>query len=351
MTRHGGNMARKGRRKQFAVPTVLVAAGLLAIALPGEAFAHVKWFAPYDVAQQPLPRRQVFTPSFWQFTATAAVILWLLSYIERHALGDAITGSLERFSVPLRPRIEALYRGGTAVFFGALFAIGGIIMTPELKTDWQAISWLQAAIALGMFWSVTMPLSAVGIALLYAYGVYTYGIFHMLDYPIFLGLAAYLGLTGLKLELFHLRPLDVARWSASLTLMWASIEKWAYPDWTYPLLQKYPEVGFNLQPTFYMTAAGVLEFSLAFALLWTPMVRRVAALVLAMMFVSAVAEFGKIDAIGHMMIVVILVGIIADDRPNVKHQPLLAPLSYGGALAIYLAAYYGLHAVIYGTTL
>jgi hypothetical protein len=69
------------------------------------------------------------------------------------------------------------------------------------------------------------------------------------------------------------------------------------------------------------------------------------------MFVSAVAEFGKIDAIGHSMIIVILIGILTDDRPNAKHQPLLAPLSYGGALVIYLAAYYGLHAVIYGTTL
>ena len=319
--------------------------------LPADAFAHVKWFAPYNVPQQPLPLKQVFSPAFWQFIATAAILLWLLSYAERIRLGTVFLGAIERLGAGLRPRTEALYRGGTAVFFAALFALGGIILTPELKTDWTVIPWLEAGITLGMMWRRTMIVSALGIAFLYGYGVASYGVFHMLDYPIFLGLAAYLGLTGLDLKLFDLRPLDVARWSTSITLMWASIEKWAYPDWTYPLLQSRPEIAFNLNPIFYMIAAGVLEFSLAFALLWTPLVRRSAAIVLAFMFIAAVLDFGKIDAIGHLMIVVILFGIIADDKPDKRHSPLLAPLWYCVALAVFLTAYYGLHAAIYNTAI
>jgi len=325
-----------------------------ALAVPGAAWAwpagaHVKWFAHYDVEEQPLPLHEVLNSTFWQYIATAAILLWLLSYIERHKLGDVVWASLERLSAPFEPRTGDLYRGATTVFFVALWATGGIILTPELKTASPLIPWLQAAIAVGMFWRRTMVLSAFGIAFLYAYGVYSYGIFHMLDYPIFLGLAAYLGLTGLGLDFYKLRPLDVARWGAGLTLMWASIEKWAYPDWTYPLLVAHPDVAFNLQPKFYMIAAGVLEFSLAFALLWTPLVRRLGALTLSFMFISAVFEFGKIDAIGHLMIIVILFGIIFDDRPNTKHPPLLAPVVYAGAVAVYLAAYYGLHAALYGT--
>ena len=61
-----------------------------------------------------------------------------------------------------------------------------------------------------------------------------------------------------------------------------------------------------------MQAAGAVEFALAFALMWTPLVRRVAAIMLAGMFVSAVLEFGKIDLIGHTLIVVVLLGIIGD---------------------------------------
>ena len=44
-----------------------------------------------------------------------------------------------------------------------------------------------------------------------------------------------------------------------------------------------------------------MPFALAFALVWTPLVRRVGAIALAAMFTSAVLEFGKIDAIGHLM--------------------------------------------------
>ncbi len=66
-------------------------------------------------------------------------------------------------------------------------------------------------------------------------------------------------------------------------------------------------------PEFFMRAAGVIEFTLAFALIWTPLVRRVAATLLAAMFVSAVFQFGKIDAIGHSLIIVVLLAIVADD--------------------------------------
>ena len=46
-------------------------------------------------------------------------------------------------------------------------------------------------------------------------------------------------------------------------------------------------------PDFYMRAAGAVEFALAFALIWTPLVRRLAAIMLAMMFVSAVSNSAR----------------------------------------------------------
>jgi len=185
-----------------------------------------------------------------------------------------------------------------------------------------------------------MPLSAAGIIALYAYGVEKYGIFHLLDYPIFVALAFYLAMTSLHLRLGSLRPIDVARWGAAITLIWASVEKWAYPQWTYPVLQSHHGLTFGFNPHFYMMAAGFVEFSLAFALLWTPLVRT--------MFTSAVLEFGKIDAIGHLMIVVILVTVGADNG-RAPRRAMLAPVLYCGALASTISLYYGLHAVIYGT--
>jgi hypothetical protein len=134
--------------------------------------------------------------------------------------------------------------------------------------------------------------------------------------------------------------------------MWASIEKWAYPEWSYPLLNLHPEMTFGFSPEYYMRAAGAVEFALAFALLWRPLLRRVAAALLIEIFVGAVFEFGKIDLIGHSLIVVTLLGILADNggKPATFRSASLLPVSYASALIGFLALYYGWHAA-FGTTI
>jgi hypothetical protein len=319
---------------------------IVLFSLPSQ--AHVKWFAPYDVPAQPRLLSQVFSGRFLQLMIVSVVVLSSICLLERTAIGAVLARSFDRMGAGIRARSEDLYRAGTAAFFIALFTLGNIILTPELHTDQAVIPWLQAAIAVGMFWRASMVLSAAGIAALYAYGWLVYGAFHMIDYPIFLGLALYLALTAARARIQGFRPIDVARWGAAITLMWASVEKWAYPQWTYPLLQSNSDLTMGFSPSFYMMAAGFVEFGLAFALLWTPLVRTAAATVLAAMFVSAVFAFGRIDAIGHLMIIVILLTVGADNAP-VRRRIALAPVMYCAALALTLTAYYGLHAAIYGT--
>src|SRR5262249_31971967 len=145
-------------------------------------------------------------------------------------------------------------------FFVSLWAIGGIILTPELRTDSAWVSWLQLAIACGMFWRATLPASAAGVVMLYVYGIGSYGLFHMMDYPIFLGLAAYHALSALPSEKWRaLRP-DVLRWSAAATLMWASVEKWAFPQWTGPLLDAHGGLTLGVGHGTFMIVAGIVEF-------------------------------------------------------------------------------------------
>jgi hypothetical protein len=318
-----------------------------AVTLSSQASAHVKWFASYDVAATPRALLDVSSSAFWLLVGCSLVGVWTLCKLEQTMLGAALLRAADSVSIALRSRTEELLRAATAAFFIAIGAIGTFILTPELKADSAAISWLQFAIALGMFWRATLIFSAVGIVTLFAIGIVSYGSFHMMDYPIFLGVAGYLALTDLRRKFFGLRPLDVARWATVITLMWASIEKWAYPQWTFPLLQLHPRLTLGLDASFYMTLAGIAEFGLAFALLWTPLVRRLGALMLLAMFISAVFEFGKLDAIGHLLIVAILVAIAIDDEPKVARSPFLAPAFYCGALLVTFATYYGAHSLIY----
>src|ERR1700733_5046779 len=141
------------------------------------ASAHIKWFAPYDIAGQPRPLADMLDVSFWSIVVAALVILTSVSWIEKTAFGTVLARGFERYTGTLRARSDDLYRAGTAAFFVALFTLGNIILTPELLTGQAAVPWLQAAIALGMFWRSTMILSAAGIVALYVYGVVNYGLY------------------------------------------------------------------------------------------------------------------------------------------------------------------------------
>jgi len=315
------------------------------------ASAHVKWFCAFDVAGQPVGLDNVLCPDFETLTGLSIVALMLGCLVEGTAVGTAMVDALNQATRLIRENLELIARAACAFFFIAVWGMGGVLLTPELKTDSTLIGALQLGIAAGMLSRRTMPLSALGIATLYAVAIWNYGIFHLADYPVFLGFAAFLALIGLQKNLFGMRPIDVLRWAAGITLMWASIEKWAYPEWSYPLFVVHPTMSLGFSPEFYMRAAGAVEFALAFSLVWTPLVRRIGAIMLAAMFISAVFPFGKVDLIGHSLIIVALFGIVADDggkQARLRHS-WLVPFAYASSLTVFLAAYYLGHKVLFGT--
>jgi hypothetical protein len=320
----------------------------------GVASAHVKWFCAFDVAGQPRGLENVLCSDFEVLFGLTLLALMAGALAEGTDVGAAMLRSLDRVTAVVRDRTEIIFRVGTAFFFISIWALGGVLLTPELKTSSTLVGVIQLGIAAGMLSRRTMPLSAIGIFILFGIGVWNYGVFHLADYPVFLGVAAYLALMGLQRDLFGVRAIDVVRYTAGVTLMWASIEKWAYPEWSFPLFVSHPDMTFGFSPEFFMRSAGSVEFALAFALMWTPLVRRLGALMLTAMFISAVLEFGKIDLIGHTLIVVVLVSIVADNHAK-RTQSLRTswsmPFAYTASLVLFLALYYLGHAALFGTAI
>ncbi|MDT7953373.1 MAG: hypothetical protein RQ966_17865 [Acetobacteraceae bacterium] len=313
----------------------------------------MKWFCAFDVAGQPQSLENVLCPDFEQLTGIALAVLLAGCFLERSILGHALTRALDRVTSVIQSNTEILLRATCGFFFVAIWTLGDIIMTPELKTSAPYVPWLQLVVAAGLIWRRTLAVSALGIVALYGIAIQRYGIFHLMDYPIFLGIAAFFALTSFQRKLFGTRPLDVVRWAAAITLMWASIEKWAYPEWTFPLFATHPSMSMNFDIAFFMRAAGVVEFTLAFALLWSPLVRRSAAIILAGIFFSAIPEFGKLDAIGHSAIIAVLIVIAADNAPagarSRLFQPMLAPMGYAVSLVAFLTLYYVAHMALFNT--
>ena len=319
-----------------------------AIALrPIAAQAHVKWFAAYDLTAPPHAPSAVASSQFAQLALLAMLALWSASWVETSKFGRLLGVGLNLLTGTIGLRTDAFLRACLAAFFIALWSRGGIILTPELATENPWVEWLQAAIAIGMFWQRSTLLSGIGIVGLYAYGVASYGLYHMLDYPIFLGFAAYCVLRGLNLDRTGRMPETIARWSIGITLMWASVEKWAYPEWTFPLLDLHPDIAMGLDRSLFMNVAGMVEFGFAFALLWTPLVRRLAAIALCAIFVSAIIEFGKIDAIGHLPIIAALVGIAVEPSVAMRYpRPAWLPGCFALALVGFVVAYCAAHALL-----
>jgi hypothetical protein len=331
----------------------VLSAGCLIVSLPltsTTATAHVKWFVNCNVSDAPLPAQAVLTATFLVCFALFLALLYLGCIAERTTLGSSISQLLDHHAAALHRRADDLLRSVAAVSFALLWADGGLIITPELKASSIWLSAIQLLIPMYMFGRATLPAAGVGIIVLYGYGVATYGLFHMLDYPVFVGLGVFFALSvsqNTKLLAFRF---DLLRWTVACTLLWPSIEKFVYPGWVAPIAITHPEITLGFDVATVVTAAGVVEFGLSFALFWTPLVRRFAALALIAVLTAATFDFGKVDGIGHLMIITILLVVFA--HPGGTHDrrhPALAPLAGGMTLAAVILLYTGSHALYYGS--
>jgi hypothetical protein len=335
----------------FGVTTPMIFGGCLFIFLipmADSAWAHVKWFVTCNVSDDPLPVGQVLTKTFFLFGALFLTVFYFGCEIEQTAFGAAISKHLNRLTEPLRRRTDELLRAVAAVSFALLWADGGLILTPELKADDPKLSVIQLLIPLYLFGRATLPAAGAGILVLYGYGAATYGLFHMFDYPIFIGLGVYFILSISQTPKLLAFRLDFLRWSVALSLLWPSMEKFVYPAWVAPIAITHPELTLGFDVDTVVTAAGIVEFGLSFALFWTPLVRRLAALVLITLLTAATFDFGKVDGIGHLLVITVLLVVVAD--PGRQHpgcRPVIAPLVSSAAWLATVLAYTGGHALYF----
>ena len=342
----------------FKPALVLPAVSLLAaVAATSPAHAHVKWFAPYVVGASPAPIADTLGNGwFWLGIVLVVAFFAVAVVVERSAFGPNVSGLLDRISLPLWTRSDDFMRAVIGAFFVAIFAVGGVYLTPDLQTPNEWVSWLQLLIAGMVFSRRTMPLAAAGIIGLWAIALRDYDFFHLLDYlALGVGVAGYLVLAADPNGKWYQHRFMVLRWGVAIALMWSSLEKFAYAEWFYPLVEERPFLTFGLPRDTFIPMAGVAEFTMGFGLLWTPLIRRLSAVALLVIFTAAVYPFGRIDLVGHALIMGTLFLIAADPTPSgLKLRGLMpavgsVPAGLAAALIVIAGAYWGLHGMFYGS--
>lgn len=337
---------------RVATPAVLaccLAIYLLPLATVAE--AHVKWFVPCNTSDNPIPLTAALTSTFWLFAALFVTLFYLACRVEETTTGTSLTELLDRVAPFLNERADVLLQAVAAASFWLLWANGSVILTPELKGNGGWVSAMQLVIALFLIARATLPAAGAGIAVLYCLAVDTYGLFHMLDYSVFPGLAAYFALSTSRNARVHAFRFECLRWSIALSLLWPSMEKFLYPAWVAPIVTAHPLLTLGFDVATVITAAGVLEFGLAFALLWTPLVRRLGALALATLILFASTfNLGRLDVMDHLLIIAVLLVVAAEPgKEQPRCRPAISPVVSGTALLAAIFLYSGAHTLYYGT--
>lgn len=348
---------------QGLFPRLLVASGLtllLLLALSGSALAHVKWFAPYDLVCPPRPLFSVVTGTYFMaFCGIMVAVMFITDYIDVLLTHRAprLNEWIHRSTAWFEPNVYLFMRIGVFGFLVAVSLYGNVLLTPELKTAWVWVPWLQGALALFVIHPRTAWITALGLVFLYACAIYSYGWFHLLDYPIFLGVAFYLFVMARYGQEKAVLALTVLRVFTGITLLWAGMEKFAYPDWSFELLRARPSVSFGFDPEFFMVAAGFVEFTAAFLVITVAIAARAASALLLFIFSSAIPEFGVVDAVGHAVIIVVLIALIFSHNPIAEKletrrgtaaTAALSVALYFVVFALELVLFYFLHWVAYG---
>jgi len=224
---------------------------------------------------------------------------------------DQSTGQGLRFLM----NTDDLIRLSLGIWFSWLWLLPSPIwLTPELTVQSPSLQWAQLGLAALCLSRRTAWLTGIGILALWAGAARQYGVYHLMDYPLFLGFAAVL--IGGSLQNTSLSRLAIPGWiernrnsilvaSMAWTLMWAAIEKWAFDNWSLPLLCARPSLTMGMAPEVFLALSGWFEFgAAAMLLLGGAAASRVCAMVLLFIFASAVLEFGRVDLVGHFPIIV-----------------------------------------------
>ncbi|OXS78068.1 hypothetical protein [Domibacillus enclensis] len=319
--------------------------GLVVVATPFFAQAHVKWFT--NVAPQKETIEHILSPFFLTLTAVIAVLLGVLAIVLPKTASWPLIRKWDEQLSRFRPYSRYLLKYGTAAAL-MIQVVNGTLFAPEFHVTNTAVAifvWVTIALLCIPHHLATKAGAAI-MLVLFGYVTAHNGVFHMLDYGFYLAIIAVLliGKTRFENSGFPLLYLGTG-----LSLCWVAVEKWVYPTMTLDIVANHHVPTFGFEPALFIVMAAFIEFVVGY-LLVVGILNRVVGLVVTVLFIMTSMLFGFTEIIGHFMIHVILIIFIIEGvsfyNPPIKlhktklDQFIFVFLNFLFVLATFLLLYY-----------
>lgn len=308
----------RSRYKRTAYVILFTVALLLMV--PTIANAHVKWFSEFSFADRPLPLADVATPLFWGMALLSFVAIGVAVMIDRSLEGATWYQRVNQWLDERKDKAFLVMRIATGATLLMSWQADALLV-PELNIVGAWVGWLQFAVALLLLFRETTPAAGVGLVVLYVIGVTQYGIFYMLDYVLFLGVAWYLIVNNLENTLIRGTGIPALYITIGFSLIWVGLEKLIYPQWSFYVLEQNPQLTLGFPVEFFLVAAAFIELALGY-LLVIGLLGRPLSLVITLVFFLTSTVFGKVEVIGHTIIHGALIAFILQGPGEVYKTPV-----------------------------
>lgn len=289
--------------------------------LPFTVLAHVKWFSEFSFGDRPLALEEVVTPTFLALVLLSMITIGGLVFVDLR-LADA------RRYRRINDWFEERSDQSTLVMRIAAGAVlllswqADAMLVPELEITSGWIGWYQFALAFLLLFRRTVPLAGIGLMLLYGLGIERFGIFHMLDYLLYLGAGYFLAVSNASSSAIRGSGLPALYLTVGFSLCWVALEKVVYPQWGLYVLQQNPQLALGFDLRFFLLGAAFVEFSLGYLLI-IGLLTRPMALLITLVFFTTTLVFGKLEVVGHTLIHGALIVFLLEGKGRVYPAPIV----------------------------
>lgn len=305
-----------GSRVVRSVGALLFA--LLFLHLP--ALAHVKWFSDYSFAVRPRSIEEIMSPVFLAILAGCIAGVGVMVFVDDWITKSAWYRHLSMWCCRYEDKSDLIIRIAT----GAVLLLSwqsGALLVPELYELSPWLSFLQLVLAVLILSNRLTRYAGAGIWLLYLMAWGRYGALHVLDYAYLVGAGYYLIVSGARRKKHRATALPALYSSVGFSLCWVAFEKLVYPGWSLQILRENPQLTLGFEPSFFVTAAALVEFSLGFLLI-VCLLQRPIAIAISLLFITTTLVFGKLEFVGHALVHAALLVFIIQGPGSTFRTPI-----------------------------